>query len=67
MTQREAVLELLKAKADGVTPADAWDVGVYRLSARIYDLRREGYRIDDVGKGYARYVLRPALTLWGAA
>jgi len=29
-----------------IDPATAWrELGVYRLSARIYDLRRMGYRI----------------------
>ena len=42
--QTDAVLE--RMKDGGITAKEAMDeLGVYRLSARIYDLRREGYEI----------------------
>ena len=31
-----------------INPLDAWDkLGIYRLSARICDLRKAGHKIDD--------------------
>lgn len=50
MTEREAqkkiILEHLAA-GENLTPADAFRLtGSTRLSARIYDLRREGYVIN---------------------
>ena len=53
-----SVLALLRARGSlGVTPHDAAQIGCWRLAARVYELRAEGYRITDEGKGFARYVL----------
>lgn len=39
------VLEYMRAHG-GITPLEAWtELGVYRLSARIADLRKQGYDI----------------------
>lgn len=43
-TQEEMILELLK-KGCAVTSADAFRTGITRLSGRIFDLRRKGWRI----------------------
>lgn len=48
-----------------IEPLDSLQLyGIYRLSARILDLRNRGYRIDTIketarnGKKYARYIYR---------
>lgn len=44
-TQNDAVLTRMQTKG-GITAKEAMDeLGVYRLSARIYDLRKQGYAI----------------------
>lgn len=44
-TQEKKLLEALKTGM-GVTPSFAFiELGIYRLSARIYDLRKKGYNI----------------------
>lgn len=44
-SQTQDVLELLREGP--VTPLQSWsEIGVYRLGARVYDLRREGYEIE---------------------
>ncbi len=63
-----AVLALLREKGDeGVTPLDALDrVGSFRLGARIWELKAEGYPIETEmartagGKRIARYRLKAA-------
>lgn len=45
LTQRERLEHYLKAHQK-VTPLDAWnELGIYRLSARIHELRRAGMNI----------------------
>lgn len=67
MTQCERVLDYMQ-RFGSITAAEAvMDLGVYRLSARISDLKDEGYKIKSVresGKNrlgettnYARYSL----------
>ena len=55
-TQCERLLEFLESgkSIDGIK---AWDMlGIYRLSARIWDLREEGYEIlDKTIKGKNRF------------
>lgn len=68
MTQRERVLNHLKANPNGITSLDAIEVyGITRLSAVIFNLRAEGYSIattEETGRNrfgeatrYARYKL----------
>ena len=63
MTQNEMILEHLKNHKEGITPMDALNhYGCFRLSARISDLRHEGYEIVSEretknGKTYCRYKL----------
>lgn len=46
-SQRAAILESLKL-GRSITPLDALhDFGCFRLGARIYDLKREGYKIKS--------------------
>jgi len=59
-----AVLELLRRNPEGVTALDALDaVGSFRLGARIYELKAEGYEVETAwattanGKRIARYRL----------
>ena len=50
MKKSDKALILEHLRANGyITPMDALRFGCYRLSARIYDLRRDGYNIitDD--------------------
>jgi hypothetical protein len=45
MAQMDRVLSHLKEKGT-LQPLEAWrDLGIYRLSAVIYDLRQEGHKI----------------------
>ena len=65
-TQCAAILALLRERgSEGLTPIDALNlVGSFRLGARIWDLRQEGYDIETqshetpAGARVARYVLR---------
>jgi hypothetical protein len=68
-SQADMILEALKV-GDSITPMDAlnrWSC--FRLGARIFELRRKGYVIDNVGRddaNYACYKLRsihPAPTM----
>lgn len=59
------VLRLLRVHPEGVTALDALDeVGSFRLGARVYELRAEGYDVDSEyvttpsGKRIVRYTLR---------
>lgn len=65
-----AVLELLRAHPEGVTALTALDeVGSFRLGARIFELRLDGYSITSdwittaSGKRIARYRLREQMEL----
>jgi len=66
MTQCEQVLRHLKDEGSITQREAARRYEIYRLAARIYDLRREGHDIEkemetsDNGKAYARYYLRQA-------
>lgn len=67
-----AVLELLRRHPEGVTALDALDaVGSFRLGARIYELKAEGYVIETTwtetysGKRIARYRLHEAQLVMG--
>ena len=60
MTQRGRVLQALRAAGSaGVTNGQLHDLGVWRYSARIHELREEGYTIRTVnGKdGLATFFL----------
>jgi len=56
MTQCERVLDYMK-RFGSITSAEAMlDIGVYRLAARVSDLRKEGYKIKAVTEsGKNRY------------
>lgn len=66
--QTAAVLALLRERGSaGVTPLEAFAaVGTWRLGARIYELRRDGYAVDTKivrvpsGAHVASYRLRDA-------
>ena len=47
MTQNERVLAYMREHGS-ITQRDAMWLGVYRLSARIFDLRKEGYKISSL-------------------
>ena len=48
MTQNDMILKHMKTHKRGITPATAYErYGCLRLSARISDLRRMGYRIKS--------------------
>lgn len=55
---------LLHLEKDSISPMEALLVhGIYRLSASIHEIRREGFKVvttmhqDAAGKKYARYHL----------
>lgn len=61
-SHKRLILEYLE-EGNEITPKDAWiKFGCYRLGARIYDLRQEGWEIVDINKGtkdrFARYILK---------
>ena len=66
LSQNDKVLRYMRTHKRGITPRDAINqFECYRLSGRIYDLRRMGYNIvtlDDpnlTNSGtHARYILR---------
>lgn len=47
MTRDEIVLDYLQTHI-GMTSMDAFDLGITRLSAAIFNLRQEGYSILNV-------------------
>lgn len=55
-SQKERVLDYMRAH-DGITTLDAFDLGITRLSARIWDLKhKDGIAIEKVTeKGKTRY------------
>jgi hypothetical protein len=60
--QNDLILEYLKS-GNSITPIEALNLfGCFRLSARIYDLKKEGHDIKPVnitknGKHFTRYYL----------
>jgi hypothetical protein len=63
--QKQIVLDYLKRHRNGLSPIIALHVlGVYRLAARIEELRKQGHRIasiyrkDDLGRRFVEYRLR---------
>jgi len=65
-SQRSRLLTLLRERGErGVTPLEALDlIGSFRLGARVWDLRQEGWPIETTdyrtpsGAIVARYILR---------
>lgn len=58
------ILELLRERPQGITSLEALaSKGCFRLGARVWDLRAEGYEIESTlvtmpsGKRVAKYVL----------
>lgn len=67
-SQCQKLLKYLETHKEGITPAEAWNLyGIYRLGARIWDLRAKNYNIrtiDEIKKNdeghtvrFARYIL----------
>lgn len=64
-TQNKKVLKYMRINGSITTRDAAIDLGIYRLSARIFDLRKAGYNIvgdwiyNEYGTGtrYVRYRL----------
>jgi hypothetical protein len=76
MSQADDLLSMLRDRGEvGVTPLDALaELRIYRLAARISDLRAAGHDIEtrhdydphtERRRPEARYVLREHQTLWG--
>jgi Helix-turn-helix domain len=64
-SQIDQILDALKA-GDILTPIDALNrFGCFRLGARIDDLKKLGYDIENLEKSghHARYILHPAKTI----
>lgn len=68
MTQSDDILAYLRRNGS-ISPLEALnDLGVFRLAARVRELRLDGYLIVNEGerrngKSYARYVLHEARQL----
>lgn len=69
MAQTEDVLRYIQQNGS-INPAQAfYELGVYRLGARIFDLRAEGHNIETEirrkeGKRWAVYKLKKPLPGW---
>jgi hypothetical protein len=62
MTQKEIILKRLKEGAWFSTVECVRDFHILRMGARIWDLKSEGYQIEErkvSGKPYSEYRLRP--------
>jgi Helix-turn-helix domain len=63
MTQKELIKQYLLS-GQMLSPIEALQkYSCFRLGARIYDLRKEGYEIENIGaddRNYAVYRLRPS-------
>ena len=59
--QKATVLRFLHANGS-ITAADAWDMGIRRLAARIHELKDAGHRIEAVQDGPG---VRYHLAGWG--
>jgi hypothetical protein len=61
-SQEDSILDYLKT-GKSITPIDALNMfGCFRLGARIFDLKKKGYHIEEMdtelnGKRFARYFL----------
>ena len=51
MTQAEQIHEYMK-KHGSITTLDAFRIGITRLSARIWDLKRQGVEIETKRESY---------------
>lgn len=63
MTQRERILARLNSGNWLSAVQASRDMFIMRLGARIYDLKQEGYDIEErkvAGKSWSEYRLRPA-------
>jgi hypothetical protein len=63
MTQKQIILTRLQGGDWFSTVECVRDFHILRLGARIFDLRAEGYEIEErkvEGKSYSEYRLRPA-------
>lgn len=60
-SQCDAILDYMQTHKQGITAIDALGLcGCFRLSARIFDLKRRGFAIETRpvrGQNYCRYVL----------
>ena len=64
-SQNDRLLEYLKRHREGITTYQAVKIlGIYRISARIADLRDRGYKIstimhrdEETGKRWGQYIL----------
>jgi hypothetical protein len=63
MTQKDTILERLRSGGWFSTVECVREFHILRLGARIFDLRAEGYQIEErkvEGKNWSEYRLRPA-------
>jgi Helix-turn-helix domain len=63
LTQKDRILQRLQTGAWFSTVECVRDFHILRLGARIYDLKSEGYEIEErkvAGKNWSEYRLRPA-------
>lgn len=62
LSQKQRLLNLLKASKYGATSRQMWDLGIFRYSARIADLRDDGYNIKCFrvkGTLFKYYLVKP--------
>ena len=48
MSQNTEVLDYLRRNQKGMTQADAFRLGIFRLASRIHDLKSSGYEIEAI-------------------
>ena len=64
MTQNDRLLKYLW-EHDGIDPMTAWnELGIYRLGARVFDLRRKGHHIDTTDKKVFNRFNEPCVVAW---
>jgi hypothetical protein len=64
MTQCERLNEYLNNN-DGIDPITAWtELGIYRLGARIFDLKRIGHNITRTNKKVRNRFNEPCVVAW---
>jgi hypothetical protein len=66
LTQKQIILKRLQGGGWFSTVECVRDFHILRLGARIFDLRAEGYQIEErnvAGKSWSEYRLRPARTI----
>jgi hypothetical protein len=64
MTQNDRLLHYLDTH-DGIDPLTAWsELGIYRLGARVFDLKKRGINIKTEDKTVYNRFNEPCVVAW---